>query len=104
MTTRSWCPKAGVRVQGPEGSEVGRAGPPGKVLGGAKAMQRLESLCHRRQYQRTGEMPERLKGHDWKSCEGLISPPRVRIPLSPPFLAVSSQLPNESQWQSISDS
>ena len=41
-------------------------------------------LCHQDNI-KTGEMPERLKGHDWKSCEGLISPPRVRIPLSPPF-------------------
>ena len=32
-----------------------------------------------------GEMPERLKGHDWKSCERLKNAPRVRIPLSPPF-------------------
>ncbi len=31
-----------------------------------------------------GEMPERLKGHDWKSCVGLKALPRVRIPLSPP--------------------
>ena len=27
--------------------------------------------------------PSWLKGHDWKSCEGLVASPRVRIPLSP---------------------
>jgi hypothetical protein len=46
---------------------------------------KVENLGHQRHYKKTGEMPERLKGHDWKSCEGLISLPRVRIPLSPPF-------------------
>ena len=28
-------------------------------------------------------MPERLNGHDWKSCDGATPRPRVRIPLSP---------------------
>ena len=32
-----------------------------------------------------GEMSERLKEHDWKSCVLLIAAPRVRIPLSPPY-------------------
>jgi hypothetical protein len=34
-----------------------------------------------------GEMPERPKGHDWKSCIPLITGSRVRIPLSPPAYA-----------------
>ena len=29
-------------------------------------------------------MPERLKGHDWKSCVRAKLVPRVQIPLSPP--------------------
>ena len=32
----------------------------------------------------SGEMPERPKGHDWKSCVPLKAGPWVRIPLSPP--------------------
>ena len=32
----------------------------------------------------SGEMSERLKEHDWKSCALLIAAPRVQIPLSPP--------------------
>ena len=32
---------------------------------------------------RAGEMAERFKAHDWKSCWG-GSPSGVRIPLSPP--------------------
>ena len=32
-----------------------------------------------------------LNRHDWKSCEG-VTPPRVRIPLSPPFLYSSRPL------------
>ena len=55
---------------------------------GSRSLAWLESLGYQRQYKKTGEMPERLKGHDWKSCEGLISLPRVRIPLSPPFFRV----------------
>ena len=31
-----------------------------------------------------GEMSERPKGRDWKSCVPLIAGPWVRIPLSPP--------------------
>ena len=31
-----------------------------------------------------GEMPERPKGHDWKSCVPSKGVPWVRIPLSPP--------------------
>jgi hypothetical protein len=31
-----------------------------------------------------GEMSERLKEHDWKSCGWFIAASRVRIPLSPP--------------------
>lgn len=31
-----------------------------------------------------GEMPERLKGHDWKSCVSSKGVPWVQIPLSPP--------------------
>src|ERR1044071_2265518 len=31
-----------------------------------------------------GEVTERLKVHDWKSCVPLIRVPRVRIPPSPP--------------------
>ena len=30
-----------------------------------------------------GEVPERLNGHDWKSCDGGQPRPRVRIPPSP---------------------
>jgi hypothetical protein len=30
--------------------------------------------------------PSWLKEHDWKSCVSFIAAPRVRIPLSPPFL------------------
>ena len=37
-----------------------------------------------------GEMPERPKGHDWKSCVPTKSGPRVRIPLSPPAYAKAS--------------
>ena len=37
-----------------------------------------------------GEMPEGLKGHDWKSCVPTKSEPRVRIPLSPPSYAKAS--------------
>ena len=32
-----------------------------------------------------GEMTERLKVHDWKSCVGFIASPRVQIPPSPPL-------------------
>ncbi len=32
-----------------------------------------------------GEMPERLKGHDWKSCVPPKGVPWVQIPLSPPL-------------------
>lgn len=31
-----------------------------------------------------GELPEWSKGNDWKSFDGLIAHPRVRIPHSPP--------------------
>ncbi len=34
-----------------------------------------------------GEMSEWLKEHDWKSCVG-VTPPWVRIPLSPFFIIV----------------
>jgi hypothetical protein len=37
--------------------------------------------------QGNGEMPERPKGHDWKSCVGLKASPWVQIPLSPPSKA-----------------
>ncbi len=33
-----------------------------------------------------GEVTERLKVHDWKSCVPLIRVPGVRIPPSPPGL------------------
>jgi hypothetical protein len=33
----------------------------------------------------TGEVTERLKVHDWKSCVPLIRVPGVRIPPSPPL-------------------
>ena len=39
---------------------------------------------------RHGEMPERPKGHDWKSCIPLITGSRVRLPLSPPSYAKAS--------------
>jgi hypothetical protein len=32
-----------------------------------------------------GEMSERLKEHDWKSCVLAKLAPRVQIPLSPPL-------------------
>ncbi len=40
----------------------------------------------------SGEMPERPKGRDWKSCVPLIAGPWVRIPLSPPemFIEIDS--------------
>jgi hypothetical protein len=34
---------------------------------------------------RRGEVTERLKVHDWKSCVPLIRVPGVRIPPSPPL-------------------
>ena len=40
-------------------------------------IQRVAALC--------GEMSERLKEHDWKSCVRPKGVSRVRIPLSPPF-------------------
>ena len=36
-------------------------------------------------------MAERLKAHAWKACVGLNSP-RVRIPLSPPFISLCFKL------------
>src|SRR5437773_11696292 len=38
---------------------------------------------------RNGEVTERLKVHDWKSCVPLIRVPRVRIPPSPPAFRFS---------------
>ena len=35
---------------------------------------------------RGGEVPERPKGHDWKSCTRPKGVSRVQIPPSPPFL------------------
>ena len=35
-------------------------------------------------------MPERPKGHDWKSCIPLITGSWVRLPLSPPDYAKAS--------------
>ena len=36
-----------------------------------------------------GEVTERLKVHDWKSCGGPKTFPRVRIPPSPPAFDIS---------------
>ena len=38
-------------------------------------------------------MPERPKGHDWKSCIPLITGSWVRLPLSPPRTTQGSWLP-----------
>jgi hypothetical protein len=38
---------------------------------------------------RNGEVTERLKVHDWKSCVPLIRVPGVRIPPSPPIKYVT---------------
>ena len=40
-----------------------------------------------------GEVPERLNGHDWKSCDGGQPRPRVRIPPSPLEAATSRRPP-----------
>ena len=47
------------------------------------ARRRLADLSPATLSARPGEVPERLNGHDWKSCAGVYSPPRVRIPPSP---------------------
>ena len=41
----------------------------------------------------TGEVDERFKSHAWKACVGL-SPPRVRIPPSPPSITTET-IPNQ---------
>ena len=42
-----------------------------------RLIQQMAAFC--------GEMSERLKEHDWKSCVRPKGVSRVRIPLSPPF-------------------
>src|SRR4051794_19091823 len=45
----------------------------------------------------TGEVPERLNGHDWKSCDGGQPRPRVRIPPSPLAARDAARLASPSQ-------
>ena len=61
----------------------------GVNLSGTKRAPFLNEFCKRLlrkiKFFISGEMPERLKGRDWKSRVGPKDLPRVRIPLSPPF-------------------
>ena len=44
--------------------------------------------------------PSWLKEHDWKSCVSFIAAPRVRIPLSPPYLFLT---PSHFRGTKLSD-